>query len=214
MGFFSSIGNILGSVGKVAGAVTGNPLFAIGSSVLDGVMSRQAADKASDINRENRATAYQATVKDMRAAGLNPILAYSQGATSIPSAQAASPTNYTQGAASAMQSRAIAAGIDNTVAQTGLNKANESVAVAQAAKTFSEAEIAAVEAHNAKMLGFNPKGLSTLGTGIQSARSLAERGYDAASSVSDRLNGRPRPDDLEKSLMDELLERIKPKKGN
>lgn len=48
----------------------------------------QAVTNARQWQREMRQTAYQDTVKDLQAAGLNPILAASRGATSTPTASA------------------------------------------------------------------------------------------------------------------------------
>lgn len=53
----------------------------------------QSAETANNFAANQRATAYQTTVNDMKAAGLNPMLAYSQGATSTPGSSMAQMSN-------------------------------------------------------------------------------------------------------------------------
>lgn len=74
MGLFSAIGGLFGGKGGIIG------------EIADGLLGR---DDAQDANRDNmnnarqmRQTAYQDTVLDLQAAGLNPMLAYSNGPTS------------------------------------------------------------------------------------------------------------------------------------
>lgn len=68
------------------------PLFLnlLGSAVTAGVSSMEAG-RSRAFQREMRDTQYQAAMADMRKAGLNPILAYSQGGSSTNSAAQANP---------------------------------------------------------------------------------------------------------------------------
>ena len=63
----SMLGGLLGGVGSYAGQQSANQANAA------------MADKQMQFQSEQRATQYQTAVKDMMAAGLNPMLAYQQG---------------------------------------------------------------------------------------------------------------------------------------
>lgn len=89
-------------------------LIAAGGSFITGMLNNSAAssrqEDAQNFSAEQYANRYQTTVKDMRAAGLNPMLAYSQGAGNAPTSAAASSagmpdigSSFTQGGLASAQ---------------------------------------------------------------------------------------------------------------
>jgi hypothetical protein len=70
-------------------------LISGGLGLLGGIFSNQSnrdiANQTNQFSAEQYAKRYQTTVKDLQAAGLSPMLAYSQGAGSAPSGQVGAP---------------------------------------------------------------------------------------------------------------------------
>jgi hypothetical protein len=74
---------------------------AIGGSLIDGFFGRKSAKKQMAFQERMSNTAYQRAVADMRAAGINPMLAAIKGGASTPQGAGYS-TNISQGLTSAM----------------------------------------------------------------------------------------------------------------
>lgn len=127
MGLFSSVKKAVSSVAKVAlpaaagyfmGGSSGSFLSTVGPALINGGLSYMGQSSANAFNAEEaeknrqwqeqmRATQYQTAVKDMQAAGLNPMLAYQNGgAGNLSGAVSASAQNALgQFVSSALQTR-------------------------------------------------------------------------------------------------------------
>ncbi len=118
-----------GAIASIAGA---------GLSFLGGKKQNQANQQAAqaqmDFQERMSNSAYQRSMKDMRLAGLNPILAYKQGGATTPSGQSYQAQNVAGTAAKAgIDTYAATTTAQNTRANTALINAQTSLAAAKAA---------------------------------------------------------------------------------
>lgn len=127
---------------------TGNtgPLISGAASLVGGLMGNQQrsaqAQSANAFSAQQFATRYQTTVKDMQAAGLNPMLAYSQGGGSPPSGVQAQQedvlssavNSFNQTRSTNIQNQLTTAQVNNINADTANKGAQAALWEAQALK--------------------------------------------------------------------------------
>lgn len=119
MGLFKTIATGLGSFlgGPVGGALAAGATDLIGG-VMQNNSAKDAAQNQQQFQENMSNTSYQRAMADMKAAGLNPMLAYQQGGASTPQGSSYQPVNV---ASSAVHSATSAAGAVN---QSTLARAN------------------------------------------------------------------------------------------
>jgi hypothetical protein len=137
-------------IAAVAPSVIGGALDIFGGKQTNDT-SRDIANQANAFSAQQFATRYQTTVKDLEAAGLNPMLAYGQGGGSPPSAvgipQQTNPyqraSGYAQQAAgaanTAMQTQLIDAQVAESISRTGVNDEDRKLKDAQTKLAILEA---------------------------------------------------------------------------
>jgi len=143
MGLMSS----LGGIASVAGVATGQPWLTAAGSALGAMGSQDFNAEQAQQNRsfqENMAnTSYQRRVADLKAAGLSPMLAYSQGGAAVPTGgQASTAANVGEASASAgSTARQININREQALSQIQLQEQQQNLLGSQALNYDSQTAI-------------------------------------------------------------------------
>ncbi|WNK14484.1 MAG: DNA pilot protein [Microvirus sp.] len=146
--------------GSIASSVIGGAISAYGQESSNKANAKQAQNQM-DFEERMSNTAYQRGMKDMEAAGLNPMLAYMKGGASTPSGTSARMENTMAPLGNNIKDlpinsatrESIVANTAKTVADTQKSVADTDLATAQAAETRARTPLPAsqIELNNAQI---------------------------------------------------------------
>lgn len=194
------------------GSVTNANMMSFISSILSNAMNAGSQASAKKYNsaeaaaerafaKEMRGTAYQDTVKDMIAAGINPILAASNGATATPSGASASigAQRYNQQSAQAASVSAMYEYGNNTaeIADKYLELAKKATSAKQyhSAKSWNEAATTLAQSSAKQVADYsymaNKLADDLLNTGKDIGNKVGKAADEGARKWSDHLKNVP-----------------------
>lgn len=114
-------------------------LGTVGAGLVNNLFASNRQEDAQAFSAQQYATRYQTQVKDLQAAGLNPMLAYVQGPGSAPTSSAASSSGMGDVGQTINQTKMTSAQVANIAADTENKKAQADLIAAQAAAAWASA---------------------------------------------------------------------------
>jgi hypothetical protein len=199
------------AIGSVVGGITGGNILSAGASIFSGLMGAESAadTNAASLNaqKELRDTQYQAAVKDMQAAGLNPMLATKLGGN-----MASSVPQLTPPASAGIQSALNSAQVVKTYADA---KASEATAANQKANADVTEALGAIKVQS-EIDNLRSSSQSSLSQADVNRKSLDLMNYQMDKIFSETSLNMQQQDFVRKQAANAVLtgEQIKANTGN
>lgn len=114
-------------------------ILSVGSMLANNLFAGSRQEDAQDFSAQQFASRYQTTVKDLKSAGLSPMLAYGQGGGNAPTSSAASAASSADIGSTHIQSKIANAQVANIEADTQNKLEQASLIRSQAAQAMSSA---------------------------------------------------------------------------
>lgn len=132
-------------------------LASAASGLVNNFMAQDRQDSANAFSAQQYSTRYQTTVNDMKAAGLNPMLAYQGISGSAPSGGIASSSGMPDIGSTMTQAKMASAQVANIAADTENKKAQADLIAGQAAQAWAtagqaNANVGLINANAAKVI--------------------------------------------------------------